>query len=142
MLPVLGFASAAISLFGGMSARKDARAAAAQQRELGKQSGKYIRAEGAENLYRKQYAFGQTESMTKALSAASGVGGLSNDRYVASMKREHTRELDWMKKSTDSRAKIAVMGGGLAADQTQAAGNAAMWGGISGAVGSIGGIRW
>lgn len=142
MLPVLGFASAAVSLFGGMSARKDARAAAAQQRELGKQSAQYIRDEGAESLYRKQYAFGQTESMTKALSAASGVGGVSRNRYSESMKREHTRELDWMKKSTDSRAKIAKLGGQMAADATIASGNAAMWGGIGGAVGSIGGIKW
>lgn len=137
---ILGGVSAAASLFGGMSARSDSRAAAAQQIALAKQSSRYIGEEGAENLRRREFQIGQTQSMTQALSAASGLGGVSRNRYMDTMKREHQYETDWMRKSTKSRQKIAKMGGQMAADATIAGGNAAMWQGIGGAVNTLGGL--
>lgn len=137
---LLAGASAGLSLFGGMSARSDAQDAARQQRELGILNAGYIREEGAEQLRRREFTMDRVEGRTSALNAASGLGGKSQQLYFKEMKKQHGYELDWMRKSTESRAKIAKKGGGLAADQTLAAGNAAMWGGIGGALKSIGSI--
>lgn len=139
---IIGGVSAAASIFGGLSAQSDAKAAAAQQRELGRLNAGYIREEGAEQLRRKSFEFGRVEGSTRATGAASGLGGKSRTGYLSVMKQQHQLELDWMSKSTDSRANIAKKGGGIAADITTAQGNTAMWRGISGGLSSLGGIKW
>lgn len=139
---IIGGVSAAASIFGGLSAQSDAKAAAAQQRELGRLNAGYIREEGAEQLRRKTFEFERIEGSTQAIGAASGLGGRTRTGYLSVMKEQHGLELDWMSKSTDSRAKIAKKGGGIAADITTAQGNTAMWQGISGGLSSFGGIKW
>lgn len=151
ILAVAAGVSAAASIFGGISANKNAKASAKAQRKLageqitlGRMNIANIRAEGTETLRKTDFEQGQIEGTTQAISAASGLGGKSRDVYMQMMHREHKREIDWIGKSIKSKSDIAWQETMVAskatllgAKATKAQGTASLFSGISNAAGTI-----
>lgn len=136
---VLAGVSAAASIFGGISANNAAQDAAKQQRELAAANSRFIRLEGFEKVRRTKITHAETLGQTRARIGASNLGGASRAGYIVKMRSEHGKELNWINKSADSRAKIAMLGGEMAAQATSAQGQAALFGGVSSAVGAFSG---
>ena len=100
------------------------RDAGKDAKKLGKKNAEYIRQETSEQVRRLELAQEQVIAKTKGAQAGSGIelGGGTVDTYIAEMKNNFAKELDWLKKSGKSRAAIAKEGGNVANAQAQAAG--------------------
>jgi hypothetical protein len=96
------------SLFGASQARKSGKA----DRRAAYMSASVIEEEGAEEARRVKRGMDSSEGLSKALSAASGVQ-MSGSRKLAvdDVAAENKAQLDWLKKSTASRAKAVRAGG-------------------------------
>jgi len=127
---VMGVISAAGTAYGIYSQQEAAQAqerAAADADRLAMQNAEFIEMEGERAIQLETEAQRETESTARARAAASGVGGESQDLYMTDLERKHTDALDWMRKSTETQAKITRYGGQMAyrsgmagAQQTQA----------------------
>ncbi len=92
--------------------------AAGQTKKIAKMNADLVRAESAEEERRLRKEIQKTEGMTKAMSAASGVQMTgSRDLAVSDMERENIAQLNWLKKSGESRAKSVLAGGDIQASQ-------------------------
>lgn len=100
---------------------------AEQQRILGEINAKFIGEEGAELQRRSQAQFDMDFAQVKGAIGASGIiadTGTSK-LFLEEMTKSFQAELAWDKKSVASRQEIAIAGGGIAAQTTEAAGRAA-----------------
>lgn len=110
---------------GGLSGKDDAKKA-------GKEQAKAILRTEEETQRRRQLDLDQQMGLIRANVGASGIilSG-SSARYARAFESNYKREMNWDQMLANMNAKAARRGG-------QIAGQAAMWSGISGAVGSFG----
>lgn len=119
MAAALPFISVGMGLFGAakqMGAAGDAkRASRANARTQAEQN-----AEEARRLRSEQ---NETESRAKAAAAASGTGfgSTSQDMFISNMKQEHSAELQWLRKSGQSKVQSTLREGKMASRQARTA---------------------
>lgn len=100
---------------------------AEQQRILGEINARFIGEEGAELQRRSKAQFDLDYAQVKGAIGASGIiadTGTSK-LFLKEMTKSFQAELAWDKKSVASRQEIAIAGGGIAAQTTEAAGRSA-----------------
>ncbi len=116
-------ASFVTSLYGASQQRK----AGKQSKELGRENAAFIAMESAEEARRLLLSQEQVRGTAKHRIAASGFRsgkdsmGASHKAYLTNLKSVQEGELDWLKKSSLSRQKIAELGGQMQQTQMNAA---------------------
>jgi len=129
---------AGMSLFGAM----DQKRAGKEARAIANMNAEAQRMESAEDIRRTKAQFRQVEGATQAVASGSGFsqklsrGGVgdSQQRYLASMKKEHGAQLDFAKKAGTRQERILRRGGQLAYQQAKAGAIAS----VGNAIGSFG----
>lgn len=109
--------SAAGSLY-GMSKSGDA---ARQTKSASFLNATLVRQEAAEEERRLKRDISQSEGLTKAMSAASGVT-MSGSRKLAvdEITTENKLQLDWLKKAGRQKERVVLAGGNIQANQLKA----------------------
>lgn len=133
--------SGAMAIKGGMDAKSDAKRAAANQERMGRENAVMIEAEGKEQQRRAQIAQDKVAGEQRARANASGTTGAgsgSQATFIADEEDKFQTEIDWLKKSTASQSRLSKTGASNAASVTRSQGDAAMWGGLSSGIGTIG----
>jgi hypothetical protein len=101
---VLAGVGAGISLVGGLSTARKARAA-------GREQAKFIRMETDETVRRMQLTNSMQMKQARGAGYASGIQmSGSNEQYIRTMQTELARELAWTKKAGYQAAKAAKRG--------------------------------
>ena len=108
---VATIAGTAYSVKSSMDAEHAQKRAASEAERLGRENAAMIEAETAEQARRVREEQLQTQSLAQARAAASGAKGGSIDIYAEEMITEQKRQLDWLKQSGESRARLAIMSG-------------------------------
>ena len=141
MAGVAAVATIAGTAYGVKSSLDAARAqdrAAAEAERLGRENAAMIEAETAEQARRVREEQLKTQSLTQARAAASGAKGGSIDIYTEEMVTEQKRQLDWLKQSGESKARLAVMGAQYTAGVGRAQASATRAGAVSTFVSGVG----
>lgn len=113
---------AAVGIGVGIIGAKKQRDSGKSADSLAGKNADLIREETATDAANLERAQEQTLGMTAATQSGSGIrsaGGTVND-YLAEMKKTFASDLDNLKKSGESRAKITREGGSVAKDQASA----------------------
>jgi len=122
-------------------ARQAANQRARDEKEMARQDAANIEAETEESVRRAKDQAAKAEGESRARAAGSGLDLTGTmDIGLNSMSEEHVRQIDWMAKAGASKARMAVLGGGMRskaassqADQFQAQ----MWGSAAKGVSSV-----
>ena len=99
IVAIVGLAASAYSAYQQADAADEAK-------EIAEMNADRERAESAEEARRAQKQADRTNSLARARAAASGIAGESSDMYLAALEDEQQREVDWIRTSGSSRAKI------------------------------------
>jgi hypothetical protein len=105
---------------GRRKAKKAAKSAAAEEQRISTENAARMRRETEEGVRRLSDTQASVQETATALSAASGVGGGSRERFKKSMSEEHKKERDWALESGASQAQLAEMEGSYRAKQIKA----------------------
>ena len=138
-LPAIAAISAVVGAGAAVYSGIEQAKAAEEAEKIAEKNAQMMEAETAEQAKRLAKEQDRTEGLTRAMAAASGVGGESQQAMIEDMERTHAGELAWMKKAGASRASITRQEGGMMAQQgraaamgTMASGAAQMGGAMSG----------
>lgn len=114
---------AVMTIYGAVSSKQesdkqaaDQERAAAAAEDLGRQNAAASEAELQETIRRTSKEMSAKEATARARAVASGVKGGSLLDTVTGLEIEHGRQLDWMKRSGETRQDILLAGGASAAD--------------------------
>ena len=124
-------AGTAYSVKSSMDAARAQDRAASEAERLGRENAAMIEAETAEQARRVREEQLQTQSLAQARASASGAKGGSIDIYTDEMVTEQKRQLDWLKQSGESKARLAIMGGQHTAGVGRAQASATRAGAVS-----------
>lgn len=138
----LAVAGMVISLASGLYQYKSAQDAADAQEDIADQNAKREQREAEEMASRAESEAAREQSLARARAAASGVGGESTDLYISDLTRRRNREIDWMRESGKSRAKITRREGRHEARATRAQGVGAMFSALGGAAQQGSDVDW
>lgn len=109
-----------IAAFGSVVSAGKQMEAASKAERAAEANARAIEAETAEEARRLRLQQQETEASSRALAAASGSAGVSQDMYQDFLGNEHAKELAWLKKSGASRAGVTRMQGQSAATSARA----------------------
>jgi hypothetical protein len=113
-----------------MEAADAQREQAAAAEELGRQEAAMIEDESREEVRRAREEAADIESESRARAGASGVSSGGLYAGIDDMAEEHDRQIAWMEKAGESRARLAIQGGQNAAAIGRANAEASLAGGI------------
>lgn len=121
---VSGVGKFAGDIFGGLTG---ADKIPGKQRKSGKLNATYIKDEAVEKARRDTYQFNQDYDQVKAAIGSSGIIADTGTSalFLEKMTEAFDLEMAWDKKAANSRAKIAKLGGDIAATTTESSTNAA-----------------
>lgn len=133
-------ASAAIGAVGSVSQSNAMKRQAKTQRELDAENLALQKKETAESIRRTKKDQVKVEGQIETDIGASGfeVGG-SLDKYLESVKEEHSSDLDWMRTSGASRDAIAEREAAARYSATRSQATGTLIGGIGTSIGQLGG---
>ena len=126
----LAVAGMVISLASGVFQFASAQKAANEQEDIADQNAKREKEEAEELAQRAEDTAAREESLARARAAASGVGGKSTNLYISDLTKRNQREIDWMRKSGKSKAKITQREGRAAASATRSQGAGSLFSSI------------
>jgi hypothetical protein len=110
-MPIIAVGSALYGAYQGQKAVKGQKEAAEMAGKLGQVNADLVMQETEEELRRTKEAQTQIAGQSKAMAAASGLGGATIDTTLKDIDAAHQESLAWLQKSGESRAEIARMGG-------------------------------
>lgn len=116
---VTGIIGTALSVYQGMEMLNIAD----DQEDIAKRNADREKEEAKEQARRERKEMDATEAEARARGAASGMNvdkSKSQVLFLANQKTEHARQIDWIRKSAKSRAKIIKREGDLEARKTRA----------------------
>ena len=116
---IAAIASAGAGVYGAVESHK----AAEEQQKLAEKNAEYEQMEAEESARRLSEENARTESLTRAMAAASGAGGESQQNYMTALEQKGKREVNWMRKTGANRASIIKQEGAITAQ----AGKAKAW---------------
>lgn len=120
----------ALSIYGAYEQYQSGK----ESRKIAQENAANILAESKESARRVKKDQEQILAETKARAAASGVqGGGTVDVYLSEMRKNFDLEQDWIKKSGESRASIALSGG----KQQERMAKVSAWGTITSGLGKL-----
>ena len=131
--------SGIFSLVSAFGAKDDAKSAARDQERISRENAMNIESEGREQERRARIEQTEAEAAQRARVGASGLKGSgSQATFMLGEEEKFMQEIDWLRKSTSSKAGYERSAGKLAADTTRRKGDAAFYSGLGGAAGDFG----
>lgn len=128
-----------VGLIGGITGKQGADAGAAQSEQLARENALMIEQEGREEERRATEENDSAQAEMRARSAASGVTEEgSHQIYMTSEQEKFDKDIDWLRKSTASKASLERRQGSVAASSLKSQGKSSLWGGIGSAVTGLG----
>jgi hypothetical protein len=140
VMVAMSVVSGLMSIKQGMDAKKDAKAAAAEQERIARENAAFKEAETVEQARRMQEEEDSAAAKRRAMAASTGIAtdqASSLDIFMGAQEDKFSKELDWLRKSGASQADIINKQGSLAANITRSQGEQAKWQGISSGIGSV-----
>ena len=113
--PVIMAVAALASAAAGVYSAKASADAADEQQRLAEKNAEFEQAEAEESAKRLAEENKRTEALSRAMAAASGVGGESQQSYLTDLEAKGQREVAWMRKAGASRANIMRQEGAMTA---------------------------
>lgn len=142
VMAISAIAGAGMGIYGAVQQHE----AAEEQERLANKNAEMMEAEAEESARRLETENERTEAFSRAMAAASGVGGESQQSYLDEMVRTGNREESWIRKSGRSQAKITRQEGRMQANaaKTEAwmTGVQAGFQGVSGAYSAGSDVNW
>ena len=133
--PIIYAIAAVASAAAGVYSAKQSADAAEEQEKLAEKNAQYEQMEAEESARRLSEENERTESLSRAMAAASGVGGESQENYLSAQELKGQREVAWMKKTGANRANIIRTEGAITAKAGKAQ---ALASGVSSATQGVG----
>lgn len=128
-----------VGILGAVTGKQGADQGAAQSEQLARENALMIEAEGREEERRATEENVSAQAEMRAKSAASGVTDEgSHQIYMTSEQEKFDKDIDWLRKSSTSRANLERKQGRAAARSMKSQGKAGLWGGIGSAVTGLG----
>lgn len=114
--------------------------AAGDARKAGRENARMIAEQNAEEARRLSMQQRETESLTKAAAAASGtgMGPGSQGTFLETMKAEHSAELQWLRRSGQSKVNSALREGKMASRQMKSQAVGTLMNTVTGAYSAFG----
>lgn len=111
---------AIIAAIGALYSAGSAKNAATRAESTAEINARLIGQESVEEERRLRKDMAQTEALSNALTGASGVQ-MSGSRkaFMDEMRAEHSRQIDWLQKSTRQKQRVVRRGGQLQSSQLQ-----------------------
>lgn len=117
---IIGAVAALASAATGVVSAQQQASAANEQRRLAEKNAEFEQMEAEESARRLSEENKRTESLSRAMAAASGVGGESQQSYLTAMERKGQREVNWIRKTGSNRSSIIRQEGAMQADAARA----------------------
>ena len=139
--PAIQIASAAVGAIAQFSAAGEFESAGDEARALSERNAALIEAESREEGRRLKFQAEKEQSLARARAAASGITMAgSPGLYVSEMENVMQDELDWLRKSSESRQDITRRTGEYQRDIAQTRAEGARIGGVQSLLGGAYGV--
>lgn len=139
--PAIMIASAAVGAVAHLSAAERFDESGEEARALAERNAALIEAESREEGRRLRFQAEKEQSLARARAAASGITMAgSPGLHLAEMEQVLGDELDWLRRSSESRQDIMRRTGGYQRDIAQARGMGARLGAVQSVLGGVHGV--